>query len=610
MGVSTGIPANWMVPLFFATVDGSQAGNLTEVLPALLVGQMGVATPGSAPTIGAPVKTSPGGAGGTMAMSSPGYGAGYMGGTYTVVCITRTVGAGTFEVLRPNGTVDGIASAGTPYSGQIRFTITASGTDFAVGDQFTVLVTPPVGVAAVGSAPVNIPVAVGSPALGTNFFGQGSMLDRMIKAFFQVNTTQMLYCLPVGDPAAGVAAVGTITISTGPSASGVLSIDIAGQLTSTFVAATDSANNVATNLAATINAMGDLPVTALATTNSVALTCKWKGSTGNDITIVPNQAGYNGGQSLPLGMSLTIAPMATGAGAPDFTAAISAIQTMEFDFVGLPYTDTGTQAVWAIEYGFGSSGRWNYSRQQYGMIVNAYRNDYADSITWGMGVNAPVISTMAIELTAPSPVWEWTAAYCGLAALGFSDDPARPLQTLRMLGLKPAPVKDRYSAAMRNNLADNGFAIQSVTNDGIAMIEREATQYQFNSFGQGDTAFGLLTVLATLSELLRRMKSAITSKYPRVKLIPDGTIIGPGQAAVTPTDIKAELISEFRQAMWDGLVAGGFSLQKFIDNLIVVISDTNPNQIQVLWPPQLAGQLRQFEVLAQFRLLYSPVPTN
>jgi phage tail sheath gpL-like len=114
-------------------------------------------------------------------------------------------------------------------------------------------------------------------------------------------------------------------------------------------------------------------------------------------------------------------------------------------------------------------------------------------------------------------------------------------------------------------------------------------------------------VLATLAELLTRMKAAITSKYPRVKLIPNGTRIGPGQAAVTPADIQAELISEFLQAQYDGLVA---DLPDFIANLIVEIDDNNPNRVNVLWPPQLAGQLRQFNALAQFRLLYPTVPLS
>jgi phage tail sheath gpL-like len=147
------------------------------------------------------------------------------------------------------------------------------------------------------------------------------------------------------------------------------------------------------------------------------------------------------------------------------------------------------------------------------------------------------------------------------------------------------------------------MAIQATAPYGNPMIMREQTQYQVNSYGQADTAFGLLTIIATLQELLRRMKSAITSKYPRVKLIPDGTKIGPGQAAVTPTDVKAELISEFSAAMFDGLCS---DMADFKANLIVQIDSVDPNQLNVLWPPQLAGQLRQFQALAQFRLLYPP----
>ncbi|MGA8612589.1 MAG: phage tail sheath subtilisin-like domain-containing protein, partial [Xanthobacteraceae bacterium] len=333
----------------------------------------------------------------------------------------------------------------------------------------------------------------------------------------------------------------------------------------------------------------------------------WKGATGNDITIIANYLGLYGGEALPTNLTLTIVPMAGGTGEPNFTSGISAIQVTDFDYVGLPYTDTASMAAWAIEFGFSQSGRWSYTRQQYGMVLGAYRNDYADALTWGLAQNAPVLSTLVIEQTAPSPVWEWSAAYCALAALGFSDDPARPLQTLEMPGILPAQIQNRFLQAQLNALTNSGLAIQATAPDGNPMILREQTQYQVNSYGQADTAFGLLTVLATLQELLRRMKSAITSKYPRVKLVPDGTRLGPGQAAVTPTDIKGELIAEFALAEFDGLVA---DLPDFKANLVVAIDDNNPNKIQVLWPPQLAGQLRQLDALAQFRLLYPPVAVN
>lgn len=508
MSVSTGLPANWNVPLFWASVDGSLAGSLTQPQPALLVGQYN-----------------------------------------------------------------------------------------ATGAQ-------------AGTAAANSLVPVGSPQLGQLLFGRGSMLDRMVKAFFKVNVNQLLYCIPIPDPGAGAAATGTITIATAPTASGTLSIYIAGQLVQTAVAATDTVALVATNLAAAINAAVDLPITATPSTGIVTCTCNWKGLTGNDITCIPNYLGANGGQFLPTGLTLTIASpiwMSGGSGSPTFTTAIANIQANQFLYVGMPYNDSGSEALWATEFGFSSSGRWGFSRQQYGFVVDAYRLDFASTITRGLTTNAPVISTMAIEQQAPSPIWEWAASYCGLAAIGFTNDPARPLQTLEMVGILPAQLQSRYSQAQLNSLTNSGLAIQTVAPDGNPMILREATQYQLNSFGQGDTAFGLLTTLATLALLLSNMKSAITSKYARVKLVPDGTAYGPGQAIITPKTIVGELVAEFVTAQFNGLVS---DITDFVNNLIVQIDSTNPNRVNVLWPPQLAGALRIFSVLAQFRLLYPPTVTG
>src|ERR1700744_5529947 len=39
-GINTGVPENWLLPLFWVTVDGSQAGGSVQSQPALLIGQM------------------------------------------------------------------------------------------------------------------------------------------------------------------------------------------------------------------------------------------------------------------------------------------------------------------------------------------------------------------------------------------------------------------------------------------------------------------------------------------------------------------------------------------------------------------------------------------
>jgi phage tail sheath gpL-like len=504
--ISTQVPESQKIPLFYATVDGSMAGNLTQNQAALLVGQMN----------------------------------------------TTGANAGTVTTM-------------------------------------------------------DTPIAIGSPALGTFYFGAGSMLDRMIQAFFNSNTGQMLYAAAVADPSAGEQATGSITIATAPTASGTLFVTIAGQLVQVAVGSTDIVGTVATNLAAAINAMVQLPVTATVASAEVTLTCNWKGLTGNDITIIPNFQGPNSGQVFPKGLTLTVVAMSGGTSEPVFTNLITNIAAFPYLYVGLPYTDTASELAWNTEYGFASGGRWNYSRQQYGQIFNAVRDGYSDAITFGNGgPNAPQMSTMVIEPLTPSPVWEVAAGYVANAALGFSDDPARPLQTLELIGIVPASQSNRFSQAEINNLANSGLAVQAVAPNGNMAIMVEQTTYLKNAYGQGDTAFGLCTVLSTLAYILANLKASITSKYPRSKLVASGTAFGPGQAIVTPAMIQAELVAEYQGLVYDGVAQ---DLPSFIKNLIVQIDSVNPNRVNVLFPPTLAGQLRIFAALAQFRLL-AATPAN
>ena len=591
MSISTGIPSNWALPLLWAVVDGSQAGNLTESQPALLVGQA---------FLGGDAAVAPKGgmSGNGLLTLDPLYPvtANATLGTYKVVFTSATA----FSVTPPiNGMTQGAGQVGTPYMGAIKFNIAAGSAPFAVGDEFDVAV----GGLPTGNAAYNVPVPVGSLALAKLMFGEGSMLERMVAAFLQGNTTQQLWAIPVPRPVAGIKATGSIGIATAPTSSGILTLYIAGQKVQVTVYSTDTQASIATNLAAAINGLTTLPVTAVVdgtVVGKVNLTCRWHGLTGNDVTIIPNYGGVYDGEMLPAGLMLAIGAMAGGNGNPDFTAAISAIQSKQFYHVAMPYSDTGSLQVWDAEMGFGPTGRWNFTRQQYGWVYNYRRDTYAGLLVWGLTVNSPVISTMGLEPMAPSPVWEFAAGYCAQGSAALLDDPARPLQSLEIPRCLPATADQRFSQSQLNSLTNSGLAIQGVAPSGNPMILREATQYQRNQYGQADTAFALLTVLSNLAELLSRMKSAITSKYPRHKLGQDDVNYGPGQKIMTPSLAKAELVAEASAAIRDGLMQ---NLSAFKKNLLVEIDDNNPNRLNVLWPPQLMGQLRQFDVLAQFRLL-------
>src|SRR5277367_5251813 len=111
------------------------------------------------------------------------------------------------------------------------------------------------------TAPANIPVPVGNAAAAVSLFGPGSMLADMFAVFFENNSAQEIWCLPLSDPT-GAVATGTITVHQPPSNAGTISLYIAGQLIQVGVGSTDTVMTVAANMVVAINAMTSLPVTA------------------------------------------------------------------------------------------------------------------------------------------------------------------------------------------------------------------------------------------------------------------------------------------------------------------------------------------------------------
>ena len=453
----------------------------------------------------------------------------------------------------------------------------------------------------------NVPIAIGSQAQADVAFGKGSELARMFIAYFANNFANEVWGLGVPEPVGATAATGTITITTPPTAAGTIDLYIGGVHIPVNVAATDTTANIATNVAAAINATFDLPVTATAATNIVTLTNLWKGVNGNDVTVYVNYYGTIGGEMLPPGLVITLPAtnlLTGGAGVPIFTTPISNIGDQAFEYVAMPYTDSTSLLAWEQEYGFTDTGRWGWQRQLFGHCFSAKRGTYSALITFGATNNSGVMSIMAVEVASPSPVFEWTAAYVAKAQRALTNDPARPLQTLSLNQIKAAPLQSRFHFIELNAMAETGLAIQKAGSDNQPMIARETTTYQLNLYGNPDTAYELVTTLATLARLIRNQRQAITNKFPRCKLANDGTRFGPGQAIVTPKIIKGELIAEYEVDSYNGLVE---NTQAFVNNLLVERDDVDPNRVNVLYPPDLINQLRVFAVLAQFRLQYNAI---
>jgi phage tail sheath gpL-like len=458
-----------------------------------------------------------------------------------------------------------------------------------------------------GMATPDIAIAIGSQAQADYWFGQGSEVSRMFKSFFKNNFANEVWGLGVAEPVGAVAATGTVTVATPPDEAGTIHLYIGGQHTATNIGATDTVTEIAAAVTATINDdddNADLPVVATVAAGVITLTAKWKGIGGNDISVTVNYFGRIGGEELPPGLELTLPAtgfLTGGTAVPNFDTAIANLGDQQFEYVAIPFTDSTTLLAFEEEWGFSETGRWGWMRELWGHVFSAKRDTYANLMTWGPTRNSGVISVMAVEPKLPNPVYEVVAAYTAKAQRALTNDPARPLQTLQLTGIKNAPLHDRFNVLEVNSLAGAGFATQRAGFEGSPAISRESTTYQLNRYGQPDDAYELVTTLATLARLMRNQKHAITSKFPRHKLANDGTRYGPGQAIVTPGVVKAELIAQYRMDEFNGLVE---DVRNFKRHLLVERDPNNPNRLNVLYPPDLINQLRIFAVLNQFRLQY------
>ena len=170
-------------------------------------------------------------------------------------------------------------------------------------------------------------------------------------------------------------------------------------------------------------------------------------------------------------------------------------------------------------------------------------------------------------------------------------------------GILLAPPDQRFILSEINLLATYGIATQQPSADQThPMISRETTMYQLNLYGFADDAYELVTTMSTLAALMRNQRQVITTKYARCKLANDGTRFGPGQRVATPGIIKAELVSQYRVDMFNGLCE---DIRSFKNHLLVERDTNNPNRLNVLYPPDIINQLRIFAVVNQFRLQYN-----
>lgn len=450
---------------------------------------------------------------------------------------------------------------------------------------------------AAGTATDNVAVLM-RDGIENLYFGEGSMLAEMYKYARAQAPVQEIWCLPVPDDGAGVAATGKITVANAPvSQAGSLSFYIAGKRVRLAVLTSDDNDAVAANIVAAINADKRLPVSAVvngSNADEVDLTVKWKGASGNDILMDIGLIGEEGTLGHTL---LTITQLSGGSADPEIDTALANLADEEFDWIASPYSDT-TNLGHASDFLNDVNGRWSYASQLYGHYITAKTGALGTLSAFGTARNNPHETIMACNKFR-SPPWLVASAVGAKAARhlqepGSSAEISRPLQGLILEDIVgPLDIADRLQLSEKNTLLYDGISACGFQRTGDVHMERVITTYQTNAWGDADATYLDVNTLAQSMYGIRYLRQKVTNTHGRKGLVDNNVKGNPG--LVDPKQLHETIVHGYHDLV--GL--GAFEDSKtFARDLVVERDSVDANRVNVSMPLDHVNQLRIMAVAA------------
>lgn len=443
-----------------------------------------------------------------------------------------------------------------------------------------------------GKTPTNnVALAIASADEAASYFGRGSMLHLMARKLFAgigAGTVEV-DAIPL---ASGVgSSTGTITV-VGPSVlAGTMALYIAGERVPVAVSAAMAQNDIATAIAAAINANLDLPVSAEAATNVVTLTARWVGLSANGITVRQDIQASDAGAE-PTGLTVTIVAMAGGSADPDITTALANFGGTWYTWVVCPYNATASVTIMEAA----GVARIDPGVKRPFVGVVGYNDTRANFTTWLSSRNSPWTTAVPVE-GSPNLPGEIAAAAVGSCAVSAQSEPARPFRTLALPGIVPGSAAP-WTYSQRNTIEAAGGASTYVDASGIVRIHDLVTTYVTNALGAVDESWRFTVTITNVQAKIYSLDQLfLSAPFDRAVVVDDNAVTGKS-FAVSPKRVKGYIIQLIDQQWipeaWsknrDDIVAG----------IVCEINAANPGRIDVLVPDIIAVGLRIMAVKYQW----------
>lgn len=406
-------------------------------------------------------------------------------------------------------------------------------------------------------------------------YGAGSQAHLMVLAAIKSYAYADLSLITVADNNAGVAATGTITVSSVADTQGVLRVSIGNADTLTVgVAAGADAAKVAASVKDAVNAAVSLPVTAEAAEGVVTLTAKNKGTQGNHIRVrAANTAA---------GLSVAVKAMSGGDADADIEPALNAVVAEGHDLIAVGCTDEANllklrnhletvgapeEKRWALGI-YGQTGSLSQATTLAGRLNNPYL--YA---AWYRGT--------------PSLPCELAAAFAAVVA--SEEDPARPLNTLKLNAVGVCDSADKTMRTEQENALYNGVTPIETSPDGTsAQIVRAISTYTKTANGTPDESLLDMTSVRTLIYVSGACSDRIALRFPRDKMTQRNI-----------DRVRSELIDVLMRCEELEIVE---NVEENLPNLIVERNKQNPGFLNARVPSDVVNGLHQVGMIIDMYL--------
>lgn len=367
-----------------------------------------------------------------------------------------------------------------------------------------------------GSVAALIPTLVFSDSEAAAYFGSGSMAHLMCRAAIKANPYLDLTVVALDD-AAGAAASATVTIANAATASGSLRLYIGNVYIEIAITKDDAATAVAAALKAELDKRNDFPVTAAVAEAVVTLTAKNKGTVGNqiDLSYVNTASGCT--------VTLSGTSLSGGTIDPTLSTALAKVVSEQYHIIATPYNSQENITTLRDHLDLVSGPM----EQRPGVGVYAFDGALASATTLSTAINGGRIIGPYLRGTK-SPTYEIAAAFAAIMA--FEEDPARPLNTLPLLGINAPPIDQRLTRTEQESCLHNGTTPLEVNASGQVAIVRAVSTYVKNAEGVEDISLLDITTIRTLDYVRKACRERIALRFPREKL-----------SSKTPPKVWAEL---------------------------------------------------------------------